>query len=69
MENFAYVAYSKEGREVKGTIEADSLESAKGLIRSQGNTVISVERATAMNTEVSFKGFQKKPSARDMSVF
>ncbi len=69
MENFAYVAYSKEGREVKGTIEADSLESAKGLIRSQGNTVISVERATAMNTEVSLKGFQKKPSARDMSVF
>ena len=69
MENFAYVAYSKEGREIKGTIEADSLESAKSMLRGQGSTVISVERATAMNSEVSFKGFQKKPSARDMSVF
>lgn len=69
MENFAYVAYSKEGREIKGTIEADSLESAKSMLRGQGSTVISVERATAMNSEVNLKGFQKKPSARDMSVF
>ena len=69
MENFAYVAYSKDGREVKGTIEADALESAKEMLRSQGNTVISIASATALNSEVSFKAFQKKPSSRDMSVF
>lgn len=69
MESFSYVAYSKEGREIKGTIEADEIEHAKEMLRSQGNTVISIASATALNSEVSFKGLQKKPSSRDMSVF
>lgn len=69
MESYSYTAFTPQGRQLKGNIDADSVESAREQLKRQGYTVISISKATAFNANIEIKGLEKKPTSRDMSVF
>jgi type IV pilus assembly protein PilC len=65
---FNYVVIDKAGKEKKGSIEAESQEEAKDKLKSDGFTVISVSRSSALNKEINISiGGGVKP--RDLSIF
>ena len=68
MGTFNYTVIGKDGKQQKGSLEADTKDLAIGELKSQGNTIISLEEANALNSNVNIN-IGGKPSARDMSVF
>lgn len=69
MPNFKYVAYSKEGKEVKGTIEATDKDEAIYKLKEEGQMVVSVDKGSALDQDLNISFGQKKASTRDLSVF
>lgn len=69
MPNFKYVAYSKDGKELKGSIDAVDQEDAARKIKEQGQMVVKIDTETAMDKEISLSFGKKKASSRDLSVF
>lgn len=70
MESFSYKAVSAAGKDVKGSVEAESREEAARKIKEQGLVPVSIGKQGALDKDVNipiFKG--KKIHARDMSVF
>lgn len=70
MESFSYKAVSSAGKDVKGSVEAESREEAARKIKEQGLVPVSIGKQGALDKDVNipiFKG--KKIPARDMSVF
>lgn len=67
MGNYVYKVINKDGKEKKGTIESDSKEKAVLALKTEGNTIISVEEGSVLNTEIKFGG--PKVKSRDLSVF
>lgn len=67
MGNFNYTVIAKDGKQKKGTLEADTRELAIGQLKVEGNTIISLEEASALNANLSFD-IGGKPKPRDMSV-
>jgi type IV pilus assembly protein PilC len=68
MSSFAYVSINRQGKELRGTIEAASEEEAKKAIRLEGNIPISVMVQTAIDRDIRFR-LSKPVGARDLSVF
>lgn len=69
MPNFKYVAYSKEGKEVKGTIEAADKDEAVYKLKEEGKMVVSVDKGSALDQDLNISFGKKKASTRDLSVF
>lgn len=69
MPSYKYTAYSKEGKEIKGSIEADDKDAAAKLIKGEGNTPIKIEEEGLMDKDLSFSFGAKKASTRDLSIF
>ena len=70
MESVSYKAVSAAGKDVKGSVEAESREEAARKIKEQGLVPVSIGKQGALDKDVNipiFKG--KKIPARDMSVF
>ena len=70
METFSYKAVNSAGKDVKGSVEAESKEEATRKIKEQGLVPVSVGKQGALDKDINipiFKG--KKIPARDMSVF
>ena len=70
MESFSYKAVNAAGKDVKGSVEAESREEATRKIKEQGLVPVSIGKQGALDKDVNipiFKG--KKIPARDMSVF
>ncbi len=67
MADFNYLVVDGKGKEKKGTIEAQDSDDARVKLRSQGLTVVSVSKASALNKDLSFG--EKKVTPRDLSVF
>ncbi len=68
MPSFKYVAY-KDGKEVKGSIEAADKEEAAARIKEQGQMVIKVEAESSLSKDINLSFGKKKASTRDLSVF
>lgn len=68
MPSFKYVAY-KDGKEVKGSIEAADKEEAAARIKEQGQMVIKVEAESNLSKDINLSFGGKKASTRDLSVF
>lgn len=66
---YAYILLRPSGKEVKGTIEADSQSEAAQQLKSDGSTLISLEEANALSRELEIGFIKKKPKPRDMAVF
>ena len=70
MESFSYKAVNTAGKDVKGSVEAESREEAARKIKEQCLIPVSIGKQGALDKDVNipiFKG--KKIPARDMSVF
>ena len=70
METFSYKAVNSAGKDVKGSVEAESKVVASRKIKAQGLVPVSIGKQGALDKDINipiFKG--KKIPARDMSVF
>lgn len=67
MNSYNYRVITKEGREKKGSIDAESREKAAHSLKSEGNTILSLEQGNIFTRDISFGG--KKVKSRDLSVF
>lgn len=68
MANYSYEALEVNGRTVKGTIVAETPESARSLLKNQGLTVTTVKEQGLMDKEIKI-GFKKKITPRELAVF
>ena len=69
MATFTYTAIDSNGKQVKGTVAADNQDAAISQVKQLGVTPVNVARGSAMNAEISLNFLEKKPEARDLSVF
>lgn len=69
MPNYKYTAYSKDGKEIKGSVEADDKESALQQVKNAGNIPISVTEEGLLDRDINLSFGGKKVSPRDLSVF
>ena len=70
MPSFKYVAYGKDGKEIKGSIEAESQEAATAQIKADGLIPTSVVAAGLLDKDLNFDiGGGGKVTPRDLSVF
>lgn len=69
MAEFQYRIVTPEGKEKKGTIEADSQEKAVALLKAERNIVLSIQEASMLTKDISFSFGKKKVKPRDFSIF
>ena len=68
MASYKYEVVGADGKTKTGTIEAMNMEVASAELKSGGNTIISIARATAFNKDLEIH-IGKAVSVREMSVF
>lgn len=70
MPSFKYTAYGKDGKEIKGSIEAEDKAAALAQIKGEGNIPINVDEEGLLDKDLNFSfGGGKKVKPRDLSVF
>lgn len=68
MASYGYEAIDKSGRATKGSIEADTIEQAKALIKSKELIIVSIREQSIFTKDINITiGGYPKP--RDLSVF
>ena len=55
MATFGYTVIDKFGKEVKGTIETDSLEKARHELKKAGNTIVEVQEQGVLQKDIKFE--------------
>lgn len=66
MADFAYTAIENNGREVRGSMEAESREKVDARLRSQGLIPLEIQEQNALQKDIRFGN---KVKSRDLSVF
>lgn len=68
MATFGYEALDANGKVVKGTIDSETVEKAKGELKGRGVTIITIGEQSLLNKDLNFDigGY---PTPRDLSVF
>lgn len=70
MESFSYKAVNSAGKDVKGSVEAESRDEAVRKIKDQGLVPVSIGKQGTLDKDINISIFKgKKIPARDMSVF
>ncbi len=67
MLNYTYKIINKNGKEGKGSIDAENREKAMKALKSEGYTVLSLEESNIFTRQITFR--QRKVKPRDLSVF
>ena len=68
MAEFNYTAIDKNGKQKKGTIEAEQKTAALAKLKSEGLTPVDIKEASAMTKDIQFT-FGNLTSPRDLSIF
>ena len=68
MPAYSYVALDKSGKKLKGTLEASSIETARGSLRATGYSILELKAQSALNKDIDLP-FLGNPKAKDMAVF
>lgn len=68
MATFGYTIIDKSGKEVKGTIETESIEKARHELKKAGNIVIDIQEQGMLSKDINIS-FGGKPKPRDMGVY
>ena len=68
MASYGYEAINKDGKEIKSSIEAESMELARTQLKQQGLIVLNIKQQTALTKDINFD-FLEKVSSRDLAVF
>lgn len=71
MAQFKYQIIDKNAKKKSGSIEADSIEKARQILKAEGSTVLKLEEGSILDKEISFGslGKGKKVKTRDLGVF
>ena len=71
MEVYSYTAVGTDGKDKKGTVEAESERDAAKKIKADGLIPMSVQKQSALNKDINlpFLNKKKKIKPRDLSVF
>lgn len=69
MPNYKYTAYGKDGKEIKGSVEAEDKEAALQQIKNAGNIPVNVSEEGIFDKDINISFGGKKVSARDLSIF
>lgn len=68
MATYGYEAVDRSGKEVKGSLEVNSIEAAKAELKKQGLTVINIQEQNMLTKDIEID-IGGKPTTRDLSVF
>ena len=68
MADFSYEAISKDGKILKGTVQAETEDQARSQLKTKGYIVTDLTEQSLLTKDISLS-FDKKPTARDMGVF
>lgn len=68
MTSYGYEAIDKEGQVVKASIEAETIEGAKALLKGQGMTLLDIKEQSFLTKDINID-IGGAPKARDLSVF
>ena len=68
MPGFNYTAIDRNGKRVRSSLEASSIETAKSSLRGAGYTILDIKEQTTLNRDIEIP-FLGKPKAKDMAVF
>ncbi len=68
MPSYSYVAVNRLGKQVKDTVEASSIDTAKNSLRSAGYTILEIKELNALNKDIELP-FLGNPTAKDMAIF
>lgn len=69
MPSYKYTAYNKEGKEIKGSIEADDKDTAIQQVKGEGNIPINLEEEGLFDKDINITFGGKGCSSRDLSIF
>lgn len=68
MPGFNYTAIDRNGKRVRSSLDASSIETAKSSLRGAGYTILDIKEQTPLNRDIEIP-FLGKPKAKDMAVF
>lgn len=68
MAAFGYVAIDKNGKEIKGSVEADNIDAARQELKRMDVTLMSLKQQGALGKDLNLSFLEKKPTTRDLSV-
>lgn len=68
MADFGYEAVTKDGKQIKGSLQAETMELARTQLKGKGYIVTSLNEQNLLNKDINFQ-FDKKVTPRDLSVF
>jgi len=68
MASYGYKAVNSAGKEIKGSIEADSEQKARSELKAKDLTVLSIGEQGALSKDINID-IGGKPKARDLSIF
>lgn len=68
MPSYSYVAISKQGKRIRESVEASSLEMAKNSLRGAGYTILEIKEQNALNRDIELP-FLGNPTSKDMAIF
>jgi len=69
MPSFAYTVVDKQGKQNKGSVDADTRNAAMTELKKAGSLVVECKEVGAMGRDIHLKAFDKKPAPRDLAVF
>ena len=68
MPGFNYTAIDRNGKRVRSSLDASSIETAKSSLRGAGYTSLDIKEQTTLNRDIEIP-FLGNPKAKDMAVF
>ena len=68
MPGFNYTAINRNGKRVRSSLDASSIETAKSSLRGAGYTILDIKKQTTLNRDIEIP-FLGNPKAKDMAVF
>ena len=68
MPGFNYTAINRNGKRVRASLDASSIETAKSSLRGAGYTILDIKEQTTLNRDIEIP-FLGNPKAKDMAVF
>ena len=68
MPRFNYTAIDRNGKRVRSSLDASSIETAKSSLRGAGYTILDIKEQTTLNRDIEIP-FLGNPKAKDMAVF
>ena len=68
MPSYSYVAINRLGKQVKGNMDAASIEAARNSLRAAGYSILELKELNLLNKDIELP-FLGNPSAKDMAIF